>query len=78
MFADASTGSVMFPTDLEARILARSSSRVKDLRVTVEDDQTVVSGITHSFYARQVVEQACMEVLRPATFRLNIRVVAGR
>ena len=55
---------------LEARVQHRLSGRVHDLRVVARDDGLVLQGRAHTYYAKQLVQQAVMEA-SPLPIRAN-------
>jgi hypothetical protein len=60
--------------ELEQRLQARVGGRVRNLRVTHREGQTVLEGSSHSFYAKQLATQA-MQEFRPTEEFVNDIVV---
>jgi hypothetical protein len=47
---------------IEARVQRRLNGRVRDFRLSVEHGGLVLQGCTHSYYVKQLAQQAVMEV----------------
>lgn len=50
-------------TEVERLVQERSSGRIRNLRVDVEGDILVLSGVTSNYYTKQVATHAALEVL---------------
>jgi hypothetical protein len=48
-------------TRLEAHVRWRVCGHVRDLRLTVESNRLVLRGRTHSYYIKQLAQQAVMQ-----------------
>lgn len=61
------TGSDALPSDrlveLETRVRCALGGRVRDFRLTVRDGCLILHGHTHTYYAKQLAQQAVMEVV---------------
>jgi hypothetical protein len=51
-------------TELEEHVRCRLSGRVHDFQLTVRDGGLVLRGHAHTYYAKQLAQQAVMEVAR--------------
>jgi hypothetical protein len=51
-------------TELEEHVRCRLSGRVRDFQLTVRDCGLVLRGHAHTYYAKQLAQQAVMEVAR--------------
>lgn len=61
------TGPNALPADrlmeLETSVRCALGGRVRDFRLTVRDGCLVLHGHTHTYYAKQLAQQAVMEVV---------------
>jgi hypothetical protein len=48
-------------TELEARVQCRLGAQVRDLRLVVVDKGVILRGHAHTYYAKQLAQQAVME-----------------
>jgi hypothetical protein len=51
-------------TELEEYVRCRLSGRVRDFQLTIRDCGLVLQGRAHTYYAKQLAQQAVMEVAR--------------
>lgn len=50
-------------TELESRVLSRTSRRVRNLRIELHAERVVLSGQTTSYYVKQLAQHGIREIL---------------
>jgi len=48
-------------TELEARVLCRLAGQLRDFRLVVGDKGVILQGHSHTYYAKQLAQDAVME-----------------
>jgi hypothetical protein len=54
-------------TDIIAAVQSRLPGRIRDLKVRIEGDQFVLSGVSSSYYVKQVAQHIAMTTLEAVT-----------
>lgn len=60
--------------ELEGLVQCRTSGRIRDLRIDAYSDRVVISGRTSTYYAKQLAQQAAMELAGLGQLRNEIEV----
>lgn len=60
--------------ELEGLVQCRTSGRIRDLRIEAYSDRVVMSGRTNTYYAKQLAQQAAMELAGLGQLRNDIEV----
>ncbi len=59
---------------VERHVQQRAGGRVHRLEVEVDGDRVVVRGCTHSYYAKQLAIQGCLDALAAAALALEVNI----
>lgn len=65
-------------TDVIAAVQSRLPGRIRDLKVRIEGEQVVLSGVSSSYYVKQVAQHIAMTTIEAVTLRQLVNEIEVR